>query len=127
VISVFCEKLLRNEPPLIFGDGRQTRDFVCVDDVVQALTRAATADVASGATFNVASGRSRSLLDLVAALAAATGAKASPEFAPARVGDIVHSTADIARARRDLGYDPAVRFEEGLARTVAWYRDRRGA
>ena len=127
VISVFCEKLLRNEPLLIFGDGKQTRDFVCVDDVVQALTRAAAADVASGATFNVASGRSRSLLDLVAALAAATGAKASPEFAPARVGDIVHSTADIARARRDLGYDPAVRFEEGLARTVAWYRDRRGA
>jgi nucleoside-diphosphate-sugar epimerase len=112
---------------VIFGDGRQTRDFVCVDDVVQALIKAAAAPVANGATYNVASGRSRSLLDLHAALAAATGATAAPRFAPARVGDIVHSAADIARARRDLGYDPAVRFEEGLARTVAWYRERCGA
>jgi UDP-glucose 4-epimerase len=125
VISVFCEKMLRGESPVIFGDGRQTRDFVCVDDVVQAMTRAATAGVGAGATYNVASGTSRSLLDLHAALAAATGTRAAPKFAPARVGDIVHSAADIARARRDLGYDPAVRFEEGLARTVAWYRERR--
>jgi UDP-glucose 4-epimerase len=125
VISVFCEKLLSGAAPTIFGDGRQTRDFVCVDDVVQALTKAAGADVARGAIFNIASGKSRSLLELHAALAAATGARLAPQFAPARVGDIVHSSADIAHAQRDLCYEPATRFEEGLARTVAWYRERR--
>jgi UDP-glucose 4-epimerase len=127
VISVFCERMLRGAAPVIFGDGRQTRDFVSVDDVVQALTKAAGAGVDHGATFNVASGRSRTILELHAALAAAIGARAAPSFAPARVGDIVHSAADIARARRDLCYEPASRFEDGLARTVAWYRARAGS
>ena len=124
VISVFCERLLRGAAPLIYGDGRQTRDFVCVDDVVQALTRAASAGVEQGATFNIASGRSRSVLELHAALAAAIGNRVAPTFAPARVGDIVHSAADITRARRDLCYEPASKFEDGLARTIAWYRAR---
>jgi UDP-glucose 4-epimerase len=124
VISVFCEKLLRGVAPVVFGDGRQTRDFVCVDDVVQALTKAARAGVASGSTFNIASGKSRSVLELHAALAAALGTGVAPAFAAARVGDIVHSAADIGHAQRELCYEPAIRFEEGLARTVAWYRAR---
>jgi nucleoside-diphosphate-sugar epimerase len=126
VISVFCEKMLRGVAPVIYGDGRQTRDFVGVDDVVQALTKAAGAGVERGATFNIASGRSRSVLELHAALAAAIGARVAPTFAKARVGDIVHSAADITRAQRDLCYEPASRFEDGLARTIAWYRARTG-
>ena len=123
VISIFCERMLRGDPVLIHGDGRQTRDFVYVDDVVQALRLAGEGAAPHGAVFNVATGESRSLLELHAALARLAGRDATPRHGPARPGDIARSAADIARISTALRYRPRTRFEDGLARTLAWYRD----
>lgn len=124
VISIFCERLLRGEPVTIHGDGRQTRDFVFVEDVVQALRLAGEGDAPHGSVMNVATGESRSLLELHAALARLAGRDAAPRHGPARPGDIVRSAADIARIGALLRYRPRVRFEDGLASTLAWYRER---
>jgi len=124
VISIFCERLLRREAATIHGDGQQTRDFVYVADVVQALRLAGERDVAHGSLFNVATGRSRSLLELHAALARQAGGGAVPSHGPARAGDIVRSAASIARIAATLGYAARIGFDEGLARTFAWYRER---
>jgi UDP-glucose 4-epimerase len=126
VVSVFARRLLRGEPATIFGDGRQTRDFVAVDDVVAALLLAGRAPSPRSPAYNIASGASRSVLDLFTELARATNSPAAPCYAPARRGEIVHSAADIARARAELGYSPAARFGEALARTLAWVRGRGG-
>jgi len=124
VISIFCERLLRREAATIHGDGSQTRDFVDVADVVQALRLAGERAVAHGAVFNVATGRSRSLLELHAALARHAGGGPAPLHGPARAGDIVRSGASIARIAAALGYAPRTEFDDGLARTFAWYRER---
>jgi UDP-glucose 4-epimerase len=100
----------------------QSRDFTYVGDVVQALTKAADAPGVGGRTYNVGTGRGTSVLDLVAALNRLLGTQRKPEHGPGRAGDIRYSRADIAAIRRDLGYEPAFSFEEGLARTLAWYR-----
>jgi UDP-glucose 4-epimerase len=104
--------------PTVFGDGLQSRDFTYVTDVVQALLRAAQTPGVSGRVYNVGTGRSVNLLELVAALNQLLGTKLQPKHGPARTGDIRHSRADISRARRELGYEPAVSFEEGLRRTL---------
>ena len=122
VISIFCERLLRGEPVTIHGDGLQTRDFVEVSDVIQALLGAADAPAAAGGTFNVATGVGHTLLDLAAALARQTGATAAPRHGPARTGDIRHSLADISRARAVLGYVARTGLAEGLGRTLQWVR-----
>lgn len=124
VISIFCEKLLAGAAATLHGDGRQTRDFVYVADVVAALLLAAERDVPHASVFNVASGRSRSLLELHAALAALCGAGVAPRHGPPRAGDIVHSAADITELRARLGDLPRHDFAAGLAATLAWYRGR---
>jgi len=124
VISIFCEKLLRGEPAPIHGDGAQTRDFVEVGDVVQALLLAADVETADGGTFNVGSGSSRTLLELHAALARCVGSARPPVHGPARAGDVRRSAASIELARRRLGYSPRIRFEEGLACTIEWFKRR---
>jgi UDP-glucose 4-epimerase len=121
VISIFCERLLRGAAPTLFGDGRQTRDFVFVGDVVDALLRASDSDAAAGAVVNVATGTSRTLLDLYRGLAKELGVTAPPRHGPARVGDIRHSAADVTRMRALLGA-PRVEFADGLARTLSWLR-----
>jgi UDP-glucose 4-epimerase len=123
VIALFVAALTAGRTPTIFGDGQQTRDFVFVTDVVQALTRAADAPGVSGRVYNVGAGRGVSLLELIAALNRLLKVSATPKHAPARAGDIRHSRADITAARRDLGYEPAVAFEDGLAETLRWYRE----
>jgi len=122
VISRFIAALLRGEPPTIYGDGSQSRDFVYVDDVVAANLLALEAPEASGAPINVASGQRHSLLDLVATLNAVLGTSVVPRHEPRRTGDVWHSQASIARAERVLGYRPRVALLDGLRRTVAWYR-----
>ena len=124
VISIFCEKMLRGEPAPVHGDGLQTRDFVEVGDVVQALLLAADRKEAAGGTFNVGSGSSRTLLELHAALARCVGSAKPPVHGPARDGDVRRSSASIDLARRRLGYSPRVPFDEGLARTIAWFKRR---
>jgi UDP-glucose 4-epimerase len=125
VISIFCDKLIQGEIPTIYGDGRQTRDFVYVQNVVKANLLAGTVDVAGGATFNVATGKSVSLLDLYATLSDALGVHQSPRFEPARPGDVRHSVADVSRARESLGFEAQIDFETGLRQTVDWMRAQR--
>jgi UDP-glucose 4-epimerase len=122
VIALFTDTLLAGRTPQVHGDGLQSRDFTYVADVVQALVKAAAAPGVSGGVYNVGTGRGVSVLELVAALNRLLGTDRRPAHGPARAGDVRHSRADIGRARRDLGYEPAVAFEDGLARTLAWYR-----
>lgn len=122
VIALFAAALSAGRSPTIYGDGQQSRDFTFVSDVVQALTRAAETPGISGHVYNIGTGRGTSVLDLVAALNRQLGTNIVPQHAPPRAGDVRHSRADISRARKELGYHPAVPFEEGLARTLAWYR-----
>jgi len=122
VIALFTAALTAGRAPTIFGDGLQTRDFTYVADVVQALQKAALVPGVAGRVYNVGTGRPVSLLDLLAALNRLLGTQVKATHGPARAGDIRHSCADISRSRRDLGYEPAIAFEEGLARTLQWYR-----
>jgi UDP-glucose 4-epimerase len=118
VIAIFMKTMREGRSPTIYGDGLQSRDFVYVANVVDALLGAATASSANGGVYNVAMGTSITLLDLVRHLNEILGASIEPRFADARTGDIRHSQADISSARRDLGYAPAVSFVEGLRRTL---------
>jgi len=122
VIALFTAALSAARTPTIFGDGLQTRDFTYVTDVVQALLQAATVPGITAQVYNVGTGRPVSLLELLSALNKLLGTRIAPKHADPRAGDVRHSCADISRARRDLGYNPAVTFEEGLAHTLAWYR-----
>jgi UDP-glucose 4-epimerase len=123
VIAIFVGVLTAGRTPTIYGDGLQSRDFTYVTDVVQALLKAAAAPNVSGQVYNIGAGRRITLLDLISSLNKLLGTNVTPQHAPERAGDIRHSCADISRARRDLGYEPAVSFDEGLARTLQWYRD----
>lgn len=122
VISLFIKAFLSGQSPLIHGDGRQTRDFTYVSNVVDGVLRAATADGVSGEVINVATGGRVSLLELARALQLITGTTLQPTFGPPREGDVKDSQADIFKARKMLGYEPIVPFEEGLRRTVEWFR-----
>jgi nucleoside-diphosphate-sugar epimerase len=122
VISVFATALLENRPPTIYGDGSQTRDFTYVANVVDGVLRACEAPGASGEVINVATGGRISLNDLFRAMRDIIGGSVEPAYTDTRAGDVRDSQADIAKARRILGYEPIVGFEEGLRRTVEWYR-----
>jgi nucleoside-diphosphate-sugar epimerase len=126
VISLFITALIENRAPTIYGDGSQTRDFTYVANVVDGVLRACTAPAASGQVINVATGGRISLNDLFRSIAKITGATAQPQYVATRAGDVRDSQADINRAERLLGYRPTVDLDEGLARTVAWYRAARG-
>ena len=122
VIALFTAALTAGRTPTIFGDGLQARDFTYVTDVVQALRKAADAPGVSGRVYNIGTGRSVNLLELIAALNQQLGTNVTPQHAAPRAGDIRFSCADIARAGRELGYEPQVVFEDGLAETLRWYR-----
>jgi UDP-glucose 4-epimerase len=118
VIPRFIARMMAGEAPIIYGDGKQSRDFTFVANVVQANLKASKAPDVGGQVFNTAMGRSYSLLDLVAALNKILGTNLQPQFEPARVGDVRDSLADISKAERLLGYAPEVDYLEGLKRTV---------
>jgi len=122
VISLFITHLLAGKGPKIYGDGGQTRDFTYVANVVDGVLRACTADGASGQVINVATGGRISLNELFTTLRTIIGGTMEPEYLPERAGDVRDSQADIGKAKRILGYQPVVPFEEGLRRTVDWYR-----
>jgi nucleoside-diphosphate-sugar epimerase len=122
VISVFATALLENRSPTIYGDGEQTRDFTYVANVVDGVLRACEADGASGEVINVATGGRISLNQLFRTMRDLVGRKLEPTYVDTRAGDVRDSQADIAKAKRILGYAPTVSFEQGLERTVAWYR-----
>jgi nucleoside-diphosphate-sugar epimerase len=122
VLSKFIEAYLRGTTPTIFGDGEQSRDFTYVANVVDATLRACLAPTAPGKVINVGTGRSSTLNQTIALLDTILGVQVKPQYAPPRLGDVRHSTADISLARAILGYDPLVSFEDGLRRTVGWLR-----
>jgi nucleoside-diphosphate-sugar epimerase len=122
VISVFATALLENRPPTIYGDGEQTRDFTYVANVVDGVLRACEAPKASGEVINVATGGRISLNELFAEMKKIVGASVDPVYAEPRQGDVRDSQADIRKAKEILGYEPTVSFEEGLKRTIGWYR-----
>jgi len=122
VISLFAAALLENRAPTIYGDGEQTRDFTYVANVVDGVLRACEAPRASGQIINVATGIRISLNQLFETMRRLIGVDIKPQYAEDRAGDVRDSQADITRAREILGYQPLVSFEEGLRRTVDWYR-----
>ena len=122
VISIFINRALAGEPLVIFGDGKQTRDFIYVKDVVKVNVLVAESRKANGRVFNVATGRQTSILELATKIIEITGANTSIIFDKPRPGDIRHSLADISKIRK-LGFEPEWSLEEGLKKTVEWYAD----
>jgi UDP-glucose 4-epimerase len=118
VISIFVDRILGGRPITIFGDGAQSRDFVYVANVVEANIAAATREGISGRVFNIACGRRTTLTELATLIEGAAGRTVERVFAEARAGDIKDSVADIARARAELGYVPAIGVDEGLKKLV---------
>jgi UDP-glucose 4-epimerase len=124
VLAKFITQMLRGEQPTIHGDGEQSRDFTYIDNAVEAnlLACRAPASQVAGRVFNVATGRRVTLNETFKLLQKLTGYSGDAKHGPEREGDIKHSLADISRAEAHLGYRPIVDFEEGLKRTVEWYR-----
>jgi len=122
VISLFISAACEGRSPTIYGDGEQTRDFTYVGNVVDGVLRACEAPGVSGEVINVATGGRISLNQLLATVLSLVGGTLEPIYADPRAGDVRDSQADIGKAQRLLGYRPVVSFEEGLGRTVAWYR-----
>jgi UDP-glucose 4-epimerase len=120
VVPRFMRLAIEGARPLIFGDGSQSRDFTYVANVVDATLSASAAEGAAGAICNIGCGDPKTVLELVAAVARVSGRDLQPEFAPPRPGDVKHSFADIALARKMLGYEPRVDFDEGIGRTFTW-------
>ena len=122
VISLFAMRMLEGRAPTIQGDGGQTRDFTYVANVVDGVLRACTAPDASGHVINVAVGGRVSINELCATIASVLGSTVTTVDTPPRAGDVRDSQADITKAREILGYVPIVTFEEGLRRTLEWYK-----
>jgi UDP-glucose 4-epimerase len=122
VIPKFVVAMLAGKRPTIFGDGLQSRDFTYVENVVQGNLAAAERPAAAGRVFNVACGRQYNLLELIAAINRVLGTRIEPIFAPARAGDVRDSLADITAAREALGYEPTIDFDEGLRRSIDYYK-----
>ena len=122
VVAIFSQRLLAGGATRVFGDGSNTRDYVYVDDVVEAFHRAATVPAAAGLRFNIGTGVETSDRRLHTLVAEAAGAPDDPEFAPARLGDVARSALDPARAARVLDWSPRVTIEEGVARTVDYFQ-----
>jgi len=123
VISLFISALCDGRRPTIYGDGEQTRDFTYVTNVVDGVLRACHAPGASGEVINVATAGRISLNQLFAIVKREVGSSLEPNYSNPRAGDVRHSQADISKAQRLLGYTPIVSFEDGLGRTVTWYRE----
>ena len=120
VIALFIAAMSRGKTPTIFGDGLQSRDFVYVADVVQAFIKASEAPGVAGKVYNIGTGGSVTVLDLIETLNHILGTTITAKHEPPRAGDVRYSQADITRARSELGYEPTVCFPEGLRRTVEW-------
>lgn len=123
VLPKFIKLLLNDEQPTINGDGKQSRDFTYIDNVIEANLKACLAPhEAAGQAFNIAYGGREYLIDIYYTLTKALGKDIKPKFGPDRKGDIRHSNADISKARRLLGYDPEYDFARGLNEAIEWYQ-----
>jgi dTDP-L-rhamnose 4-epimerase len=123
VVAIFSSRLLNRRPPLVYEDGRQTRDFVHVSDIVQANLLALEQSAADGRVYNVGTGRATSVLEVAETLSELLDYGDPPEvLGKYRAGDIRHCVADISRIERELGYRPRVAFADGLRELLAWLR-----
>jgi UDP-glucose 4-epimerase len=122
VLSIFMRRLLERQPPAIYGDGEQSRDFTYVEDVAALCLKAARAPGVAGRVYNAGNGGRFTLNEVWRTLCRIEGVEITPEYGPAREGDVRDSQADTESARRDLGHDPRFSMEEGLRRTLEWYR-----
>ena len=124
VIPKFLKQLMHGEVPTINGDGKQSRDFTYIDNVIEANLKACLAPhEAAGEAFNIAYGGREYLIDIYHGLTKALGVNVEPNFGPDRKGDIKHSNADISKARKLLGYDPDYSFEDGIKLAIEWYKE----
>ena len=121
-IPAFVTALLKDEPPTIYGDGEQSRDFTYIDNVVRANLLAAGAKETHGETVNIACGQAVTINEIIAMINKLLGKKVKPTYTDARPGDVKHSLADITAARKLIGFDPAVSFAQGLELAIDWYR-----
>ena len=121
VVSRFIDAIRSGSPPTIHGDGEQTRDFTYVENVARANFAATEKPVAAGSVYNIGCATGVSVNELWRVMAELSGSKLEPRYAPSRSGDVSHSLADIGRARKDLGFEPAVDLREGLRRTLSYY------
>ena len=122
VIAAFCRAILQREAATIYGDGKQTRDFTYIDNIVDLNLRAARAEQACGTVYNGGAGGRVTIAETWELLQRIGGARLAVKYGPPRQGDVRNSQADVSAAQRDLGYVPTVGLEEGLRRTLAWYR-----
>lgn len=124
VIPKFIKQLLNEEQPVINGDGKQSRDFTYIENVIEANLKSclASSEVA-GEAFNIAYGGREFLIDVYDSLCKALGKDIQPIFGPVRAGDIKHSNADVSKAREMIGYDPSWSFERGIEAAIAWYKE----
>lgn len=127
VLSLFISAYVNGETPTILGDGEQSRDFTYVENAVDATLRACAAPKASGQVINVGTGQRHTLNGTIKILNRIFDRQVTPHYGPVRAGDVQHSHADISLARKLLGYEPSVRFEEGLRKTVDWFRSSRSS
>jgi UDP-glucose 4-epimerase len=123
VIPAFVSRMVRGQRPIIFGDGEQSRDFCYIDNVVEANLLGADAPQTRAEVMNIACGERISLNEIVKLLNRSLGTKIEPEYRDPRPGDVKHSLADLAVAKRVIGYEPKILFAEGLQRAIAWYRE----
>ena len=124
VIPKFLKQLLNGQVPTINGDGKQSRDFTYIENVIEANLKACLApSEAAGQAFNIAYGGREYLIDIYYGLTRALGVNIEPNFGPDRKGDIKHSNADISKARELLGYDPDWSFERGIQAAIEWYKE----
>lgn len=124
VLPKFIKLLLNDQAPTINGDGRQSRDFTYIDNVIEANLKACLApSEAAGEAYNIAFGGREYLIDIYDSLCKALGKEIKPLFGPDRAGDIKHSNADISKAKKLLGYDPQYSFEKGIELAIGWYRE----
>ena len=124
VIPKFIRQLLHGEVPMINGDGKQSRDFTYIENVIEANLKACLAGhEAAGEAYNIAYGGREYLIDIYEGLTKALGVNVEPYFGPDRAGDIKHSNADITKAREKLGYDPDWSFDRGIKAAIEWYRE----
>lgn len=127
VIPKFLKQLMRGETPTINGDGKQSRDFTYIENVIEANLKACLAPhEAAGEAFNIAYGGREFLIDIYYGLTKALGVNIEPNFGPDRKGDIKHSNADISKAKKLLGYDPDYSFEDGIQLAIDWYKENLG-
>ena len=123
VLALFIPAILKGHRPTVYGDGLQSRDFTYVQNVVEANLLACTTSGVAGDVFNIACGDRITVNSMLQQINTITGTDIAPIYTDPRRGDIKHSMADITKARERLGYNPLVRFEEGLRRTIEWYRE----